>query len=99
MMTEIDLLKEQNVDAMAWAKSFCQTLKDNPDIKIDEGFMVGWFANPMMCMYDKERSKADKLFEALQHYIEDRQWERIPVEKDFELKSILVEIESILGGD
>lgn len=39
----------QDPDAMAWAKSFCAI---NPDCGLDEGVMVGWFANAMMAMHD-----------------------------------------------
>jgi hypothetical protein len=37
-------------DAMVWAKEFCRILREN-DIRledIDEGWMVGWFANAMV---------------------------------------------------
>lgn len=52
-----ELVEEQNTDAREWAKAFCQTLKDNPGLVLDEGLMIGWFANPIMCMYDRLQNK------------------------------------------
>lgn len=39
----------QTIDAQAWAKEF---LRLNPSIGIDEGTMIGWFANAIMSGYD-----------------------------------------------
>lgn len=35
-------------DAMAWADEYIRIITENPDIDIDEGLMVGWFANALM---------------------------------------------------
>lgn len=51
-MTTYNLSIHANPDAQAWAKFFIQTMKDNPDIVIDESLMIGWFANAMMAMHD-----------------------------------------------
>lgn len=51
-----ELIKTHNTDAMEWAKSFKETiLENNFDLEtiIDESYMVGWFANAIMTMYDK----------------------------------------------
>ncbi len=37
-----DLLHELNDDATKWAAAFCQL---NPDVKVDEHVLMGWFAN------------------------------------------------------
>ena len=43
-----------NPDAQAWAKFFMDTWRKNKwGVKdIDEGLMIGWFANAMMAMHD-----------------------------------------------
>ena len=43
-----------NPDAQAWAKFFIETLKEQgwKIEHIDEGLMIGWFANAMMAMHD-----------------------------------------------
>ena len=43
-----------NPDAQAWAEFFVKTKEENNwEIKdIDEGLMIGWFANAMMAMND-----------------------------------------------
>ena len=49
-----------NPDAMAWAKFFVKTIKQNNltmDDILDEGYMVGWFANAMMAMHDSLKDK------------------------------------------
>lgn len=46
-MTKYDMSIHAN--PMAWAKLFCE---QNPDCGLDEGVMVGWFANAMMAMHD-----------------------------------------------
>lgn len=48
-----------SADASEWAKLFCKVISENKDIKIDEEFMTGWFANAMMAMYDAV--KGDKI--------------------------------------
>jgi hypothetical protein len=32
-------------DAQAWAQQFVQIARSNPSIPLDEGSMIGWFAN------------------------------------------------------
>ena len=38
------LLIDQNIDAVAWAKSFIAT-RDRNGFEIDEDIMIAWFAN------------------------------------------------------
>ncbi len=47
-MSNYDLSIHTNPDAQAWAKFFCKT---HPGV-LDEGIMIGWFANAMMAMHD-----------------------------------------------
>lgn len=51
-MSDYDMSIHTNPNAMAWAKFFVET---NPDVGLDEGVMVGWFANAMMAMHDHLR--------------------------------------------
>ncbi len=51
-----DLVKTQSTDAMAWANSFCRTTREMDKEKIvDPGYMVGWFANAIMCALDSKK--------------------------------------------
>lgn len=42
-------------DARDWGKEFCRVAKTNGQ-EIDEGWMIGWFANALMRGYDEGRS-------------------------------------------
>jgi hypothetical protein len=44
------LVSERDTDASKWAKAFCETF---PNCGVDEGTMIGWFANAIMVMHDK----------------------------------------------
>lgn len=35
----------QTTDAREWAKAFKQRVEANPELALDEGFLIGWFAN------------------------------------------------------
>ena len=50
----------QTDDAQVWAQNFIKTLKDNPDIEIDESFMIGWFANAIETSSDVRRWKIEE---------------------------------------
>lgn len=52
-MPEIDL--HQTMDAAIWAKEFCRIADNLGHKNIDEGWMVGWFANAIMVGYDRGR--------------------------------------------
>ena len=47
----------QSMDARVWAKEFMRLYNDKhqaePNELIDEGLMIGWFANAIMAGYDK----------------------------------------------
>jgi hypothetical protein len=49
-----------------WARAFCHYYNTNPNFKIDEGTMIGWFANSLMRGYDEyhwreEKAKQDSI--------------------------------------
>lgn len=44
-------------DAQIWAKEFMKTLKENPELKIDESLMTHWFANAFMAGYDRGKTQ------------------------------------------
>ena len=50
---DYDMNIHHNPDAQAWAKFFIETTKDmDREVFCDEGYMIAWFANAMMAMYD-----------------------------------------------
>ena len=50
---DYDIAIHHNADAQAWAKLFIETTKDmDREVFRDEGYMIVWFANAMMAMYD-----------------------------------------------
>lgn len=52
MTEDYDMNIHTNPDALAWGKFFCETIKNNPQIELDEDYMTAWFANAMMAMHD-----------------------------------------------
>ena len=50
-MDEYDMSIHQNPDAAAWAKFFMECYANYKE-PLDEGIMIGWFANAMMAMHD-----------------------------------------------
>jgi hypothetical protein len=48
-----------NPDAKVWAEEFVKLLKEKSNIEIDEGLMIGWFANAIMAGYDKGHRDAE----------------------------------------
>jgi hypothetical protein len=52
MSTDYDMSIHTNPDPQAWAAFFMETINKNPDIEIDESFMIAWFANVMMAKAD-----------------------------------------------
>lgn len=70
---DADLLRVQKLhsttDAMVWAQEWCivaRKLEYLGKPLIDEGWMVGWFANAIMIGYDAGvRKEAEKTAEAL----------------------------------
>jgi len=50
----------QDTDARRWAKEFTSIAKDQ-GLKIDEGWMLSWFANAIMCGYDEAMRKRNQM--------------------------------------
>ena len=42
----------QAFDARVWAAEWLKTIADKPEIPLDEGTMIAWFANAIMAGYD-----------------------------------------------
>lgn len=49
-----------NADAKVWAEEFVKLCQINPSVAIDEGTMIGWFANAIMAGYDLGRKYGGK---------------------------------------
>ena len=45
-------------DARDWAKAFCEKAAANGHPGIDEGWMIGWFANALMRGFDEAQMRA-----------------------------------------
>lgn len=45
-------------DAKDWAEAFCAIVAKNHEIALDEGWMIGWFANALMRGYDEHAMRA-----------------------------------------
>lgn len=54
--TKVEVPTPDNMDGMAWAKAFV-AMRFQPH-EIDEGLMVGWFANAIMAGYDTAHRRA-----------------------------------------
>ena len=53
-MTDGDLLQYMGIDGSRWAAEFCKIARDKGH-DLDEGWMLGWFANAIMAGYDRGR--------------------------------------------
>jgi hypothetical protein len=64
-----------STDAMVWATEFCKTAKENNWTmeSIDEGLMVGWFANYWAAVHDPLHARISELEDAWN----DKEKERI----------------------
>ena len=52
---EIAIRKKEwphTMDAKIWVEKWLETVKQNPDIALDELTIIGWFANAIMAGYD-----------------------------------------------
>jgi len=69
---DYDMDIHYNPDAQAWAKFFIETTKDmDREVFSDEGYMIVWFANAMMAMYDSiNPQKAADIIEQLRGQVE-----------------------------
>ncbi len=50
-MKSHEMVESCGHDAAKWAEAFQQIVVEG-GLKIDEGLMIGWFANPIMNMHD-----------------------------------------------
>lgn len=57
----------EDVDAQRWAREFMEVWNKNP--VMDEGWMLSWFANAIMCGMDVQRWKMEKEAEHLRMQI------------------------------
>jgi hypothetical protein len=46
-----------STDAQVWAEEFIKRVQNDPTLALDEGTMIGWFANAIMAGYDEARRK------------------------------------------
>lgn len=51
-MESNDMVDACGADAAKWAAAFCQHAKKLHGIDLDEGWMIGWFANAIEHSYD-----------------------------------------------
>lgn len=58
-MSDIKIDKS-NIDAMYWAEKFCAIQRET-DFEIDEGLMVGWFANYRFAVADPLQAEIERL--------------------------------------
>ena len=49
-----------NPDGLAWAREFIQTVTAKPSLATDEGTMHSWFANAIMCGWDRAVGHMDQ---------------------------------------
>jgi hypothetical protein len=47
-------------DPARWAREFDDVLAKEYNLRVDEGWLIGWFANAMMCGEDTYRWKLEK---------------------------------------
>lgn len=48
------------MDARVWTQEWLNRVKENPSIAMDEGAMIGWFANAIMAGYDTARARLSR---------------------------------------
>lgn len=56
------------MDAKVWAQEFMRLRRDNPE-SLDEGLMLAWFANAIMCGYDEACRRKEKSIDKLKSLI------------------------------
>ncbi len=65
-------------NASKWSRAFCQFYKEAEGRDIDEGWVIGWFANAMMATEDLRLRAARALLAVTQQPRErDAEWQRI----------------------
>lgn len=48
----------EDLDARRWAREFNEVMAKEECCKLDEGLLVGWFANAIMCGFDEAKRRA-----------------------------------------
>ncbi len=59
-MDKVEMKLIGNFDAKIWAEEFVKIVKKKPSIAIDEGTMIGWFANAIMAGYDYAKKEKER---------------------------------------
>lgn len=49
----------QTIDARVWSEEFNKVLVKLNEQPIDEGLLIAWFANAIMCGWDKAKKEPD----------------------------------------
>ena len=90
---DYDIAIHHNADAQAWAKFFIETTKDmDREVFRDEGYMIVWFANAMMAMYDSmDPQKAADIIEQLRGQVEFESECRNGAYADVEIQNAKIE--------
>ena len=90
---DYDMTIHHNPDAQAWAKFFIETTKDmDREVFRDEGYMIVWFANAMMAMYDSmDPQKAADIIEQLRGQVEFESECRNAAYADVEIQNAKIE--------
>lgn len=55
----------RSFDARDWASEWLEVIKNYPGVPTDEGTMVGWFANALMCGFDEANRRTNKKMEKM----------------------------------
>lgn len=63
-MDEFEVDFQQTTDAAEWAKAFIAIIQTRPEMALDEGFMIGWFANAMQIVETRVRGEARAIVDA-----------------------------------
>lgn len=61
--TPLHIKLSQTTDAQVWAKEFLKVLEEKQP-KLDEGFMIAWFANAIETAKDIERQETNEMLDA-----------------------------------
>jgi len=69
-MTMKDYELVQTMDAQIWAKEFMHTFGADRRNEIDEGLMIGWFANAIMTGYDHAHWEQSRRKGSFKRFIE-----------------------------
>lgn len=59
----------RSFDARDWASEWLEIVTKNPSIPFDEGTMIGWFSNALMCGYDEHERRYRKKMERMERKV------------------------------